>query len=117
MTRRIRWPASLLAITTLAGVAWACGTASPPAVPVAVADESAIIVWDAATETQHFVRRASFRTDAEDFGFLVPTPSRPRLAEADDAALWLGARGYDNTPELREWLGHYVGGTWTVTAF
>src|SRR5205807_2726972 len=52
--------------------------------PVAIADESAIIIWDAATKTQHFIRRASFKSDAPDFGFLVPTPTKPELAEASD---------------------------------
>src|SRR5205085_9923859 len=49
-------------------------------------DESAIIVWDAAAKTQHFIRRASFATAAHDFGFLVPTPAQPTLAEASDDA-------------------------------
>lgn len=51
-----------------------------------IAEESAIIIWDAAAKTQHFIRRASFETKAKDFGFIVPTPSVPKLAEADDAA-------------------------------
>ena len=28
--------------------------------PVVNADQSVIIIWDAATKTQHFIRRASF---------------------------------------------------------
>jgi hypothetical protein len=44
----------------------------------------ALIVWEPATHTQHFIRRASFRTSADDFGFLVPTPTKPTLAEASD---------------------------------
>src|SRR5687767_13907289 len=64
----------------------ACAVAPPDNHPVAIADESAIIVWDAATKTQHFIRRASFNTEAPDFAFLVPTPTRPALAEADDKA-------------------------------
>ncbi len=51
-----------------------------------IADESAIIVWDEVSKTQHFIRRASFRTRAKDFGFLVPTPSVPKLAEASELA-------------------------------
>ena len=57
--------------------------------PLEVADESAIIIWDQATKTQHFIRRASFKTEASDFGFLVPTPTRPELAEAKDTAFKL----------------------------
>jgi hypothetical protein len=49
---------------------------------VALAKEEAIIVWDAAAGMQHFIRRASFHTKAADFGFLVPTPTRPELSEA-----------------------------------
>ena len=51
-----------------------------------IAEESAIIIWDTATRTQHFIRRASFETKAKDFGFLVPTPTVPKLEESDDAA-------------------------------
>ncbi len=49
-----------------------------------IAEESAVIVWEGATRTEHFVRRATFATSAADFGFLVPTPSKPELAEVDD---------------------------------
>ena len=70
----------------------ACGPAPPRDVVVEVASETAIIVWDATTKTQHFIRRAAFNASAkesakvEDFGFLVPTPSQPVLEEADDKA-------------------------------
>ena len=66
--------------------ATACAPATPPNKAVEIADESAIIVWDAATKTQHFIRRASFQTDAADFGFLVPTPTRPVLEGVDNEA-------------------------------
>jgi hypothetical protein len=52
---------------------------------VEIAEESAVIIWDASSKTEHFIRRATFKTDAKDFGFLVPTPSKPKLAEADDS--------------------------------
>jgi hypothetical protein len=51
---------------------------------VAIAGESALIVWDEQAKKQHFIRRASFRTEVPYFGFLVPTPTRPELAEAPD---------------------------------
>lgn len=54
--------------------------------PVTVSREAAIIVWDAAKHRQHFIRRASFVAKSQDVGFLVPTPSTPDLAEADDMA-------------------------------
>ncbi len=53
--------------------------------PVRVDSEDALIIWDAATQTEHFIRRARFQTDAKDFGFMVPTPTEPELAEADDS--------------------------------
>src|SRR6185295_9313390 len=53
---------------------------------VAIANESAIIIWDDESKTEHFIRRASFTTDAKDFGFLVPTPTQPELGDASDQA-------------------------------
>jgi hypothetical protein len=50
--------------------------------PVVNADQAVIILWDAANKTQHFIRRASFKSEGDDFGFLVPTPSQPELAES-----------------------------------
>ena len=64
----------------------ACAPAPPRNQSVEIASESAIIVWDEGTKTQHFIRRASFQTEASDFGFLVPTPTQPTLAEADNEA-------------------------------
>jgi hypothetical protein len=63
-----------------------CAAAHPPNVRVDIAQESAIIIWDAAHKVQHFIRRAAFETEAENFGFLVPTPTKPELAEAEDAS-------------------------------
>lgn len=54
--------------------------------PVHISSEDAIIVWDAGSKIQHFIRRASFQTLAPDFGFLVPTPAAPKLTEVGDAA-------------------------------
>lgn len=54
--------------------------------PVRIAREAAIIVWDEQNHRQHFIRRASFETKSQNVGFLVPTPSIPELAEADDNA-------------------------------
>ena len=70
----------------------ACAAAPPRDVVVEIASESAIIIWDAKTQTQHFIRRATFTTSAsgdvqvKDFGFLVPTPKQPRIAAAEDKA-------------------------------
>jgi hypothetical protein len=97
MAPRLRWfvfvplAVGLLAVPTPPG-AEACAVAPARNVVVEVASESAIIVWDAASRTQHFIRRAAFNATApgdakvQDFGFLVPTPTPPVLTEVDDKA-------------------------------
>lgn len=75
-------PARLLMASTPLG----CASIGPRNEPVGIATESAIILWDEVSKTQHFIRRASFQTKADNFGFLVPTPSQPKLEEADDKA-------------------------------
>lgn len=50
---------------------------------VSIVSEEAVIIWDAAEGIQHFIRRADFQTDAPSFGFIVPTPTVPELAEAN----------------------------------
>lgn len=62
----------------------ACAPVPPSGAKVHIAQEEAIIIWDAKAKTQHFIRRGLFDTDAKDFGFLVPTPSQPHLEEAED---------------------------------
>ncbi len=64
----------------------ACCAVTHDARAVVNADQTVIMVWDAARQTQHFIRQASFKSDADDVGFLVPTPSRPQLEESGDAA-------------------------------
>lgn len=77
------------AVPLLLPGARACAPVPPRGQHVEIADESAIILWDAKSKTQHFIRRASFQTAASDFGFLVPTPTEPKLAEAGDRAFAL----------------------------
>ncbi len=72
--------ASLLAALS----ASACCPAPPPGSIVQIADQEILIVWDPATKMEHFIRRASFSTKVASFGFLVPTPTVPVLAEASD---------------------------------
>jgi hypothetical protein len=57
--------------------------------PVVNADQTVIILWDKERQTQHFIRKADFKTDASDIGFLVPSPSRPQLSESGNAAFAL----------------------------
>ena len=96
LTQRFQRNAAVL----LGAACLACAPAPHEGELVHIAEESAIILWDAATKTQHFIRSAAFQTDAKDFGFLVPTPSVPELAEADDSAFRHLDRITD-PPELR----------------
>ena len=64
---------------------FACAPAPHAGERIDVVEESAVIVWDPATKTQHFIRRATFQGNARDFGFLVPTPTAPQLAAVDDS--------------------------------
>src|SRR5215813_10676147 len=64
----------------------ACCPAPPSGKPVVNADQTVILIWDAATKTQHFIRQASFKSEADDFGFLVPSPSQPELDESGNEA-------------------------------
>lgn len=82
----------------------ACATAPPRGEEVRVAQEEAIIIWDAATKTEHFIRRAGFTSSAEKFGFLVPTPTVPELSEIDSFVFQHLA--YQIRPETRT---EYVG--------
>lgn len=83
---RLSLAGPLLAACVFAALpAYACCPAPPPGERVQIADQEVLIVWDAATRTEHFIRRASFSTRLPSFGFLVPTPSVPSLGEAPDA--------------------------------
>jgi hypothetical protein len=64
----------------------ACCPAPPSGKPVVNADQTVILIWDAATKTEHFIRQASFRSEADDFGFVVPSPSQPELEESGNDA-------------------------------
>ncbi len=58
----------------------ACCPAGPAGKHVVNADQTVVMIWDAARKTQHFIRQASFKSDADDIGFLVPTPTLPSVA-------------------------------------
>lgn len=166
----------------------ACAPAMPKdQPPLRIRGEEALIVWDEAHKEEHFVRKAIFDTSVKSFGFLVPTPTRPKLAEASPAVFdalanltkpevveetrwtvlpsllflsmrsksesiaagvpagavrvleetrvagmdatvlaatdadalgrWLGERGFEFRPALRDWLKPYVDAGYTLTAF
>jgi hypothetical protein len=75
--------ASLL-LALLAGLSAACAPVSFKGAHVAIASETALIVYDDKTQTEHFIRRGTFETKVPYFGFLVPTPSDPEVAEVSD---------------------------------
>lgn len=64
----------------------ACCPAPPLGSWVINADQTVIMVWDPVAKLQHFVRKASFQSEADDFGFLIPSPSKPELAESGNNA-------------------------------
>jgi hypothetical protein len=66
--------------------ATACCPTPPQGKPIVNADQSVIVIWDAENKTQHFIRKASFKGEADDFGFLIPSPTKPELAEAGNEA-------------------------------
>jgi hypothetical protein len=78
---------TLLAVLAIAVASptLACAPAPHAGERIDIVEETALIVWDPATKTQHFIRRATFRGEARDFGFLVPTPAVPTLAEFNDS--------------------------------
>jgi hypothetical protein len=76
--------AAMLVVVCVARGAFACAPAPHAGEHIDVVEESAVIVWDPTTKTEQFIRRATFRGAARDFGFLVPTPGVPALAEFDD---------------------------------
>src|SRR5436309_8226619 len=78
--------AAVLVLPLFAPLTPACCPAPPSGKPVVNADQTVILLWDAATKTQHFIRKASFQSEADDFGFLVPTPSLPELEESTNEA-------------------------------
>jgi hypothetical protein len=63
-----------------------CCAVYPVGSPVVNADQTVIVIWDPATKTQHFIRQASFKSEADDFGFLVPSPNKPELSESGSDA-------------------------------
>jgi hypothetical protein len=84
----MRWNCLIIIVAALAIIPRpkdisGCAVAPPPGYQVGVNSEEAIIVYDSATRIEHFIRRADFRTEVKDFGFLVPTPSKPELVEVD----------------------------------
>ncbi len=89
LKRSASWLLAVCALMPLAltinPLAYGCAAVGRKSVPIRIASEEAVIVWDAAHHREDFIRRATFQTPAKDFGFLVPTPATPTLAKADAA--------------------------------
>src|SRR5437870_2238256 len=77
-------PAIALLVLSAGAPTRACAPVSSKGTHVAVATESALIIWDEKQKTQHFIRRAAFDTKVPYFAFLMPTPTKPDPAEAPD---------------------------------
>jgi hypothetical protein len=70
-------------LATLPEAARGCAPAPRPGELVDISEETALIIWDDAHDTEHFIRQATFVGTATDFGFIVPTPTRPQVERAD----------------------------------
>jgi hypothetical protein len=90
MVHRMYGALTLIGAVLLGCLVWrpaqACCPAFPTGKPVVNADQTVILIWDPTTKTEHLIRRASFKSEADDFGFLVPTPNRPELDESGNEA-------------------------------
>lgn len=73
---------------------------------VRMVKEDAIIVWDRERNIEHFIRKAQFNHGGKDFGFLVPTPTTPTLAAANDDAFKL----LTDVSKMPEWTLPFSGG-------
>jgi len=80
--------ASTLGILLLTGSALACSGVGPVGKPVVFGDQTNIVIWDEAHQTEHFIRNANFRSGADNFGFIAPTPGKPELHEASNQAFY-----------------------------
>ena len=120
----------LLALNAFPIQLFACAIAMPPsAQAIQVDSEKAVIIWDEQSKTEHFIRSAQFSGAAKDFGFLVPTPTVPELAEtSNDFDLFSPMTkpedvyedkfdGFDFTPLSLSFLfGKMNGETWVTSA-
>jgi hypothetical protein len=81
---RIITLALLLCVGSWAGLE-ACAIVTGAGKSATIESESALIIYDSASKTQHFIRRGNFKTESAYFGFLVPTPTQPTLGTAPEA--------------------------------
>src|SRR4051794_12444997 len=114
MIRSLFVAAFLLAVvvsqTQLSAADFACCPAPHSGQTVLNADQTVIIMWDPISKIEHFIRKASFKSDGSDFGFLIPTPSQPELDESGNEAFPFLAKLTE--PEIiikRQWQLHGLG--------
>lgn len=75
-------PFLTFALTVTMASAWTCCAVSPTQKRAIFGTQINLVIWDAKTMTEHFVRDASFETEAKDLGFIAPSPTVPELADA-----------------------------------
>lgn len=95
MTRLLACLATLALLVAYSRPSPACGFVSarwahPTEMP-SPAQEDVLIVYDDDERREHFIRRVRFRKADSDFAFIVPTPTRPKVAEAKDE-IWSSLR-------------------------
>ena len=90
MTRVALVAALAAVIVLLPAPAPGCAIAPRPGQWASTATEVAVVIWDGQAGVEHFARSATFAGSSADFGFLVPTPGKPALADAEGpVAGWL----------------------------
>lgn len=96
------------------GLARACGgffsgKRSGAARRPSLAYEQAVIVHDATTNREHFIREVAFRRADERFGFVVPTPTRPEVAKVDKGLMRIFHLEFEFDPPLPRNVGSGYG--------
>ena len=86
--RALRTLAVVAIVSASTNIGWTCCLAFASSNPMSLVRERAVIVWDAGSGIEHFVRQTSFGGEARDFGFIVPTPTKPEVAEAKIEAFY-----------------------------
>ncbi|MEO1482761.1 MAG: DUF2330 domain-containing protein [Myxococcota bacterium] len=69
--------------------------------PIAVSGEEVLLVWDEATKSEELIRYIDFRGDAEDFGFVVPTPGEPTIRTLNSRTVFETLTSLYRGPKLR----------------
>jgi hypothetical protein len=86
--------------------AQACGTFAPSARRLpSMAYEQVLIIHDAETDRQHFIREVAFRRADKPFGFVVPTPARAEVAPVNGTLFTLLRLQFPFEPLARGLVG------------